>query len=136
LWLLLRNNIMCGVRQASREKGFSFVEVLVAAAALAVAAAVLCGALIRPLQDQMDAERAFRAAFLAQEKAEELKAVPWDQLAGEPEGEVPGYPGFRRSVSVDAPDQFTKRVTVRVSYPLHGAGRGVQTVTFERTVDF
>lgn len=107
-----------------------------AAAVLAAAAAVLCGALVRPLQDQVDAGRAFRAAFLAQEKAEELKAVPWDQLAAEPEADVPGYPGFRRSVAVDAPDGFTKRVTVRVSYPLHGAGRGVQTVTFERTVDF
>lgn len=118
------------------EKGFSFAEVLVAAAILVVVAAALCGALIRPLQDQLDAERAFRAAFLAQEKAEELKAMPWDKLTAEPETGIPNYPGFRRSVVIENLDSHTKRITIRVSYPMYGGRRGTQTVIFERTVDF
>lgn len=118
------------------DSGFSFAEVIAAAAILVVAAAILCGALVRPLQDQMDADKAFRAAFLAQEKAEELKAEPWDQLAAEPEAEVPGYPDFKRSVAVETLNQYTKRITVRVSYSQHGAGNGTQVVVFERTVDF
>lgn len=69
------------------KKGFSLIEVLVAAAVLIIATAVLGRALIYPLKDQFNAKNAFRAVFLAQGKAEELKAIPWDQLTAEPEKE-------------------------------------------------
>jgi len=118
------------------KKGFSLIEVLVAAAVLIIATAVLGRALIYPLKDQFNAENAFRAVFLAQGKAEELKAIPWDQLTAEPEAEIPDYPGFKYSVNVKNLNSYTKQVTIRVSYPMYGGKRGVQTVVFERTVDF
>lgn len=117
-------------------KGFLLLEVIVATAILAVAALLLGGALIHSVQNQADAERASTAVFLAQEKAETLKSVPWNQLADEVETEVSGYPQYRRYVSVKLLNSFTKQITVSVKYTLHGGNVGIQSITFERTSDF
>ncbi len=120
------------------ERGTTLASVVAAAAVLAVAAFLLGGLMVRSLQDQQASGEGFRAVFLAQEKAEELKSLPFDQVASEPEADVPGCPGFRRSVLVEEVNPYTKRVTVRVSYPVRGksGGRGSQELVFERTVDF
>lgn len=136
MWPPLTNKLNHGLSWLQRKDGFSFIDVLVATAVLVVSVSILGSALIQPLHNQQDANKALCSAFLAQEKAEELKSVPWDQLVSETEADVPGYPGFKRSVEIETIDGFTKRVTVRVTYPLHGSGRGIQAVTFERTVDF
>jgi Tfp pilus assembly protein PilV len=126
------------LRRISDERGFTLASVVIAAAVLAVAAFILGGLIARSLQDQQASEEGFRAVFLAQEKAEELKSLPFDQVASEPEADVPGCPGFRQSVTVEELNPYTKRVTVRVVYPVRGgSGRtGVQELVFERTVDF
>jgi Tfp pilus assembly protein PilV len=124
-------------KRAAGDAGFALAWVVVAAAALGVAAFLLGGLLVRSLHDQRASEDAFLAVLLAQEKAEEIKSLPFDQVAPEPEAEVPGCPGFRRSVAVDQVDPCTKRVAVRVSYAVPGIGRtGAQELVFERTVDF
>ncbi|WP_027719135.1 hypothetical protein [Desulfovirgula thermocuniculi] len=118
------------------DRGFSLASVVVAVAFLAVAAA-LVGAL---LADSVKAHRASAegqtAAHLALAEAERLKAVPFDELTTVPEGDVPGYPGFRAAVEVEQVNAFTKRVTVRVTYPVQGGERGEQRLTFERTGGF
>lgn len=126
------------LRRINEERGFSMVSVVAAAAVLAVAAFLLGGLLVRSLQDQQASEDGFRAAFLAQEKAEEVKSLHFDQVAPEPETEVAGFPGFRRSVGVEQLNSYTKRVRVRVTYPVRGSngGTGVQELVFESTVDF
>lgn len=126
---------MMSLKLTFNKKGFSFLEVLTAAAVLIIAAAVVSSALIYLLRNQVDAERAFYAVFLAQEKAEELKAVPWDQLASEPETEISDYPGFRRKVDVKNTAPQTKQITVQVSYPSYYGKKRIQVIVFERTVD-
>lgn len=118
------------------KKGFSFIEVLVATAMLIIATAILAGSLTYPLQNQFNAENAFRAVFLAQEKAEELKATSWNQLVSEPETEITGYQHFKRSVNIKNLNSYTKQITIRVSYPMYSNKSGVLTIVFERTVDF
>ncbi|MDI6604227.1 MAG: type II secretion system protein [Thermoanaerobacteraceae bacterium] len=122
-------------------KGFTLIELVVTAAILVVAAFMLAYAMIYPLHTQADSEKASTAAFLAQEMAEQLKAVSYDNLDsynGKTETDVDGYKGFNRTVTVNyknsAPSTNTKVVTVKVTYPIHG-GTGTQTVVFERTVD-
>ncbi|MGB9801387.1 MAG: type IV pilus modification PilV family protein, partial [Arcobacter sp.] len=117
------------------KKGFSFLEILVAAAVLIVIIAMASSVLIFSLKNQVNAERAFYAVFLAQEKAEELKTIPWNQLISEPETEISGYPGFNRRVDIQNPAPQVKQITVQVFYPLYHGKIGVQVIVFERTVD-
>lgn len=120
------------------ERGFTLVSVVAAVAVLAVAVFLLGGLMVCSLQDQQGSENGFQAVFLAQEKVEELKSVPFNQVISEPETDVPGYPGFRQTVTVEDLNPYTKRVTVCVSYPVRGSGdkTGAQVLVFERTVDF
>ncbi|MGB9887076.1 MAG: hypothetical protein ACPLRW_08770 [Moorellales bacterium] len=118
-----------------REAGFALASVVLAAAFLALAALLVGGLVVRSAQDERASEDGFRAVLLAQEKAEELESLSFADLAPEPEEEVPGWPGFRRSVSVEDLGGGTKRVTVRVTYPTRGGGRGAQALVFERAVD-
>jgi hypothetical protein len=69
--------------------------------------------------------------YLALERAEELKGVPWAGLASEPRAEVPGFPGYFREVRVSEVGPFLKRVEVVVSYAAPGGMEEVVLV-FER----
>lgn len=117
-------------------KGFLLLEVVLSVALLATAALLLGGALMGNVKYQVDAEMASTAAFLAQEKAEELKSVSWDQLVTEAESAVPHYEKYRRSVTVTPLNSFTKQVTIRVRYSLHGGKAAEQIIVFERTNNF
>jgi type II secretory pathway pseudopilin PulG len=115
------------------------IELVVTAAIVVVAAFMLAYAMIYPLHTQADSQKASTAAFLAQEKAEQLKAVSYNDLDsynGKTETDVDGYKGYNRTVTVDGNTKpCTKIVTVKVTYPIHG-GTGTQTVVFERTVEY
>lgn len=114
------------------------VSVVTASAILAVAALLLGGLLVRSLHDQQASEKGFQALFLAQGKVEELKSLPFNYVVSEPEADVPNYQGFRQLVTVVELNPYTKRVKVRVAYPVRGSSdrTGVQELIFERTVDF
>lgn len=113
--------------------GFTLAGAVVMAAVLVVTATVLGSFMVEAVRGQKAAGDGFRAVCLAREKVEQLKSVTFDQIASEPEAEVPGYPGFKRSVTVEQIDAYTKRVTVRVTCPAPGAA--AQTLVFERTAD-
>lgn len=115
-------------------RGFTIVTALVMSAVLAVVAVIVGGMMVGTVRGQKAVGDGFRAVCLAQEKVEQLKTVPFDEIAFEPEAEVPGYPGFKRSVTVEQIDAFTKRVTVQVTCP--GPGTAAQVLVFERTADF
>lgn len=115
------------------ERGFSLASVVAALAFLAVAAALVGALLAGSVKAHRTSASGQVAAHLALAEAERLKAVPFDELAPAPEADVPGYPGFRATVEVEQVNAFTKRVTVRVTYPEQGGGRGEQRLTFERT---
>lgn len=132
----MKSRSLFGKVAGAGQGGFAFISVVAAAAILAVAAFLLGGLMVRSLQDQRSSEKGSQAVLLAQEKAEDLKSLPFDQVKPEPEGEVSGYPGFKCSVDVEDIDSCTKRVTVRVSYPLQGSDkRGEQVLAFERSVN-
>lgn len=122
---------MCFRRFVSDRGGFSFAEVLVAAAFTAAAALVLGGMLSRAVQDRAVAEPGIVAVHLALEEAEALKAAPWQELASRVPAAVPGFEGFTREVRVSPAGLLRKRVEVVVSYAAPG---GVQEVVlvFER----
>lgn len=119
-----------------KKEGLTLLEILVSAAVLITAAVILTDTMSFLLKQQVNAEKAAYAVFLAQEKGEELKAVPWENLVSQPEAEISGCPGFSRSVEVRSLNSYTKQVTIKVYYPLQGSRKGVQKITFERTVDF
>lgn len=120
----------------SDQQGFTFTEVIVTSAVVVIIAAVLSTALIYPLKDQVDSENATRAVFLAQQQAEKLKVIDWDQLVSMTQAEeIPGYPGFKYIYEVKAPDPYRKIITVKVFYLIYGKRQGIQMLTFERTVD-
>lgn len=120
----------------NEKKGLTLLEILISTAALIIAAVALADTMSLLLKQQANAEKAAYAVFLAQEKGEELKAVPWENLVSQPEAEVPDCPGFSRTVEVRSLNSYTKQVTIEVYYPLPGSRKGVQKITFERTVDF
>ncbi|MGB9849141.1 MAG: hypothetical protein ACPLSY_04865 [Moorellaceae bacterium] len=113
-------------------RGFTIIAFLILAAVLAVAALIVGGMMAGVIREQRVVGDGFRAAYLAQEKVEQLKPVPFDQIASEPEADVPGYPGFKRSVMVEQVDGYTKRVTVHVTCTTSGV---ILTLVFERTAD-
>ncbi|MDI6895660.1 MAG: hypothetical protein QME70_13910, partial [Bacillota bacterium] len=84
----------------SERGAFTLAGVLLAGAILAACALAVAGPLARGLQDAGASSPGSRAVYLAQERAEELKAVPWAELVSEPRAEVPGFPGFYREVRV------------------------------------
>lgn len=79
-------------------------------AVLIAAAVVLADTMSLLLKQQVNAEKAAYAVFLVQEKGEELKTVPWENLVSQPEAEVPGCPEFSCSVEVRSLNSYTTRI--------------------------
>jgi len=122
-------------RRLPSRKGFGFAEVLVATALLAACAMVAGGLLAKAVQNRAVSEPGVVAVRLAVEKAEELKAVPWKELASEPEGPVPGMEEFRREVRVREAGPLLKSVEVVVRYVAPGGVKEV-SLCFERAGGF
>lgn len=125
---------------ARAESGFSLPEVLVAmalltvgivgvGAALTVQTSGISSGATTGLAAVTRANSVAVAAMLAQERIEQMKAVPYsftgpaDQLVpanfpDEPYGAIPDNPGFRRSVTIqdNTPRPDAKTVTVRVFF--------------------
>lgn len=122
-------------RRLRSRKGFGFAEVLLAAALLAGCAMVAGGLLARAVQDRSVSEPGVVAVRLAVEKAEELKAASWKELASEPEGPVPGMEQFTREVRVREAGPLLKSVEVVVRYAAPGGVKEV-SLCFERAGGF
>jgi len=121
------------VRVFKSESGFSLAEVVVALTFLALATALVGGLMAASTQICHTSERGEQAVHVALQEAERLKSVSYGDLASQPEQGVPGYPGFKVKVDVQALNAYTKRVTVSVTYPEQGGGTGAQRLVFERT---
>lgn len=123
-------------RQAFKdERGFSLAEVVLAVALLAVAAVLVGRLMTVSVQTHQTSERGEQAVHIALREAERLKSISYNDLASAPEEDAPGYPGFRVKVDVEEVNSYTKRVTVRVTYPEQGGGRGEQRLVFEKVRD-
>lgn len=117
------------LRLFRNERGYLLLTNVIALAFLSLAVFALGGLAAGAAHRRQEAEEAFRLVYLAQEKAESLKAAPFDQLSSAPEADVPGWPGVRARVDVVQANAWTKRVTVTVADEKGGA----QALTFERT---
>jgi Tfp pilus assembly protein PilV len=111
------------------DRGYLLLTTVLVLAFLSLAVFALGGLAAGAAHRRQEAEDAFKLVYLAQEKAESLKAAPFDQLASAPEADVPGWPGAKARVDVVQVNAWTKRVTVTVADEKGAA----QALTFERT---
>ena len=110
------------------ERGIALLEVLTAGVALSIAMIGL--ALMFSLgMSFITAEGGERVAvFLAQQRIEELRAIGLARAIAEPERDIPGFPGFRRTTTIvggtdlDGSGQVPRVITVSVRSTIRQAG--------------
>ncbi len=107
-------------------QGFTLVEILVSFAVLSVAVLALLGYYGTALSGSQASTEIITATFLAQEKLEALEGMPFDSITSESEEAVPGYPLYRREVTVHTETYSLKRVTVTVKWSEKGQTQEVR----------
>ena len=120
-------------------RGFTLVELLVALALFALGVAALLPMAVANLRAVDVAGVRTQAVALAQEKAEELRTVPFDDLSLRVPGSDAPAAGFTRewefaavpALPGDAGD--LRRIVVRVSWDLPGRGSGEVTLPMARS---
>lgn len=117
------------------ERGLSLAGVVAAVALLAVAAVFVGRLMAVSVQTHQTSKRGGQAVHLALREAEKLKSVSYDDLVSAPEEDIPDYLNFKVKVDVEEANPYIKKVSVRVSYPKQGGGRGKQQIVFERVKD-
>ena len=112
------------------ERGLSLAEILVAAVIVTVGLTAIAGGFQYALSGVEVGRRQTEAAFLAEQKLEQIKADALNSYTTMPAypdeayGTIAGYPKHRRTVTITADPggvANTKRVQVSVFYSLSGA---------------
>ncbi|HXG03363.1 MAG TPA: type II secretion system protein [Candidatus Binatia bacterium] len=126
------------------EQGFTLAETLAAIGILGIGLVALLSSISWGFAGVDASRRSTTALFLAEQRMEEVKAFAastaanqgWSRLTSaafpaEPYRTIPGYPDYRRTVTVtDSPNGLAnvKQVEVRVFYrPVTAGGLGVET---------
>jgi len=113
-----------------KAEGFSLVEVLIAAAILAVVLLALASMFPTAYLNVDQAGEQTTAATLAQQRMEWLRNESYVSLAAGTTSEtpIPGYTGYARTTAIqsDTPTTGVKQVTVTVATP---TGRSVQVTS-------
>ena len=112
-----------------RDAGLSLVELMVALVLLAIALMGLAAAFAPGRMAIQAGDQATTATFLARQVLEDMRNRAYDQDSDElvnggtfpattAYGGIPGYPNYRRTITIvnDAPEVGTKTVTVAVIY--------------------
>jgi type IV pilus assembly protein PilV len=79
----LRNILIKGgikVNNSLKSNGFSLIEVLISLVILAISLLALAGLMTTTTRNTASGGRLTEAATLAQDKLEELRAIPWDSI--------------------------------------------------------
>lgn len=82
------------------EDGFTLVEVLLALAIIGIVVVPLTALFVENAGSGAEAYSYLRAAYLAQARIEELRALPFSGVVSEPAVAIPGAPGYLRQVAV------------------------------------
>lgn len=123
---------------SKKNKGFTLVEVLVAAVLLSF---VVVGVLLMSttnIKSNHYANRHSRAIVLAEEKMESMLRMPFDQLStytaeDEDYGEITNHVEFRRRTTVSVIDTDQYRITVTVNWKSQGKNSAPITFSIVRT---
>jgi prepilin-type N-terminal cleavage/methylation domain-containing protein len=116
-------------RALGNERGFSLAEILVAAVIITVGLTAIAGGFQYALSGIEVGKKQTEAAFLAEQKLEQIKADALASYAAMPAypaeayGAIAGYPNHRRNVTVttNPPGAVnTRRIQVSVFYRLLG----------------
>jgi Tfp pilus assembly protein PilV len=130
-------------RILTEERGLSLVEILVATVIVTVGLTAIASGFQYALGGVEVGRRQSEAAFLAEQRVEQIKANALYNYAAIPAypaedyGTIAGYPQHRRAVTItDTPNGVadTKRVQVSVFFRLHGS-YGVALAEREVRVD-
>jgi prepilin-type N-terminal cleavage/methylation domain-containing protein len=108
-------------------KGFTLVESVIALAVLSVGFLAVAGVMGGTMSGRTFSARLTSGTLLAQEKMEETLRVGYaglpavDSSSTEAYGDIPGYPEYSRTISVDVahPDVGMKSVAVTVNWDSH-----------------
>lgn len=68
------------MKRLRRSYGFTLIEILVALVILGVSLLALAGLMVTTTRNNASAGQVTEAATLAQDKLEELRAIPWDRV--------------------------------------------------------
>ncbi len=123
---------------SKKNKGFTLVEVLVAAVLLSF---VVVGVLLMSttsIKSNHYANRHTRAIVLAEEKMESMLKIPFDQLSTytteeEDYGKITNHVEFRRRTTVSVIDTDQYRITVTVNWKSQGKNSAPITFSIVRT---
>lgn len=114
------------LRASAGEGGFTLVEVVLALAIIGIIVVPLTALFIANAGSGAEAYSYLRAAYLAQARIEEFRALPFSSVVSEPAAAVPDAPGYLRQVTVTEQRTTTeillglparlKQVTVTVTW--------------------
>ena len=115
-----------------REGGFSLLEVLLAILLLSTGLVFLLQAVNTGLLTSSYSEDEVIAAYLAQEKSEEILNTTFASISSSTEPSVPGFTKFGRTVNVknNTPVASSKQVTVAVSWYAQDKPVSLSTVSY------
>lgn len=111
-------------------RGFTLLEVLLAAILLTVGSVFLLEAISTGLFSSGINETELVAIILAQEKIESIRNTIYENIVDEAKAVVNGFPAFRREVIVATPQTGLKEVTVNVYYEVKRAELNISLVTY------
>lgn len=114
----------------NREGGFSLLEVLLAVLLLGIGFAVLLQVVSAGLFAGSVNENEITAAYLAQEKIEEIRNADLYTVTPEPKSAVSGFPAFTRQLAVSTPRSGLLQITVTVYWYARSAETSLSMVTY------
>lgn len=123
------------MRRYKRSKGFSLIEVLIALVILAIALLGLAGLMVTTTKNNSFGNHMTEAATFAQDKLEELRVTPWDNVAMGADTVVSTGINYSRNWTVSTlpnpsppPVDFLKTVSITVSWN-DGINRSVRILS-------
>lgn len=104
------------MKRRRKSHGFTLIEILVALVILGVSLLALAGLMVTTTRNNASAGQVTEAATLAQDKLEELRAIPWDRVVSGQDQRT-GSTGIRfgRNWNVAANGNI-KTITITVSW--------------------
>lgn len=112
------------------KKGFSLLEVLLAIFLLGAGFTSLLQVLNAGLFTSGQNEDEIVAAYLAQEKTEEIQNATFTSITSEAKAAVSGFPAFSRQVAVSTPQTDLNQVTVTVYWHAGNAETNLSITTY------
>ncbi len=112
-------------------KGFTLLEVLVATVLVGVGIFAIMEAFNRGYLGVGQAEDYSVALSLSEEKMEELRDAPYNNISNSKKAVVSGFPSFQREVIVTQPISNLKQIVVKTYWTVPNGEDNVSLTTFK-----